>query len=190
MDPLAQKAILSNGRWAVNVEAYHVDCKGCGKTIKLDVRYGEYYRSNWTKHRNSCKVILETIERELETTRTRTENHEGNNMEDYHMDQDMDMDSDSEQGVIKNERSSTVLPLLTFTRPSSNSFVENPFKESTMGTMGHVPPRLAYKLARHNSAAVVMLDQSTTGLLPSTMRIDDADYIEPKPSCGSYFSLG
>ncbi|KNZ79469.1 hypothetical protein J132_09620 [Termitomyces sp. J132] len=165
MDPLARKAILSNDKWTVNVEAYRVDCKGCGKTIKLDVRYGEYYRSNWSKHRNSCKVILETMKREVETTRT--ENDE-DNMEDYYMDEDMDIDSDSEQGVIKNECSSTVLPLLTYTSHEPSSKVENPFfKESTMGTMGHVPPRLAYKLGRYNSAAVVMLDQSTIELLPS-----------------------
>ncbi|KAG6883763.1 hypothetical protein C0993_003929 [Termitomyces sp. T159_Od127] len=62
----ARRSKLEEDKWTTNVRPLFVDCRGCGKTIKLDGRNPEsYYRTNWTKHKKICRNILETERRQM-----------------------------------------------------------------------------------------------------------------------------
>ncbi|KAF9457798.1 hypothetical protein BDZ94DRAFT_1272231 [Collybia nuda] len=56
MDKWARKRLIEEDTWATNATPKSVDCKGCGKTIKLDKR-SDYYPGLWIKHRSKCAVI-------------------------------------------------------------------------------------------------------------------------------------
>ncbi|KAG6874732.1 hypothetical protein C0993_012447, partial [Termitomyces sp. T159_Od127] len=80
--------------------------------IKLDVRYGEFYASNWTKHKNLCKKIKEAKKKkkevrnqflpesdELADLSPQAANTEPKEPEDKNACLDMEVDSDSRSKI-------------------------------------------------------------------------------------------
>lgn len=56
MDKGARRQLIESDSWARNATAKSVECRGCGRTIKLDKR-SDYYPGLWHKHRNKCPAI-------------------------------------------------------------------------------------------------------------------------------------
>ncbi|KAG6897147.1 hypothetical protein C0992_003805 [Termitomyces sp. T32_za158] len=178
-DPVDRMTALSEDEWAASVQPHIVICKGCHKPIKLDVRYGQYYRSNWSKHKKLCKKIKQA-RKEKELARA-TEPKEAGLSNDENVCSDMEIDSESESktepDVTRDDSPHAIdtstpeavnaLTLATNAqseKPPSNKVVENPFtnvKESVRS----ITPYLTYKFARYTSRAVVTLDQTSVELL-------------------------
>lgn len=64
MDKGSRRQLIESDPWARNTTSKSVECKGCGRTIKLDKR-SDYYPGLWHKHRNKCPAIhrLESAEK-------------------------------------------------------------------------------------------------------------------------------
>ncbi|KAF9457615.1 hypothetical protein BDZ94DRAFT_1272695 [Collybia nuda] len=56
MDKGTRRQLIERDAWANNATPKSVECKGCGRTIKLDKR-SDYYPGLWHKHRNKCPAI-------------------------------------------------------------------------------------------------------------------------------------
>ncbi|KAF9458535.1 hypothetical protein BDZ94DRAFT_101065 [Collybia nuda] len=56
MDEKTRRLLIERDSWGRNATSKSVECRGCGKTIKLDKR-SQYYPGLWHKHRNKCPEI-------------------------------------------------------------------------------------------------------------------------------------
>ncbi|KAG6909574.1 hypothetical protein DXG01_016824 [Tephrocybe rancida] len=130
-DPMARKADLEQDPWAAGVTPSTVTCAGCCKPIKLDVRSGGYYRSNWTKHKRHCKVI------------SGVKNKGEAEAEDYDVDNKVDkMDVDEEDTAVLTSRP-FILNQTSGQSPASPQS-ESPYTKAAE-CRGRIPPRLAFK---------------------------------------------
>jgi len=58
----ARRAMIVGDRWAGKVTTVRVECRECGKRLKLNGRRnGRYYGGNWIKHRQRCPQIKMAI---------------------------------------------------------------------------------------------------------------------------------